>query len=418
MTTFGLRLMGAGLAFALQVLLARLVGQQDYGQFAVVWTWILALGSFASLGLAELALRVVPRYALRLRQKVIHAYFSNGFRSTALAAVIASGAGLMLAVTLPLQSETRAIVIGICLGLPLLALEFFLEGVARAMGWFKLTTIVIYIVRPVLMAAGAVGVWYSGHVLNGMALCLILFVSMAVTTLFLWWKMHQRLAAQAQGKAPGEATRRFWLRQSMPLLLASGLDDVLMYIDVVLVGLWLSPADAALYFVASRVLALASLAQYAFSFVAARRFSMSLASDGEAHALGQMWRVTALATAITVLAVGVTLVACPWLLALFGEGYGNSFSLVAILGVAQVGRALFGQGQEYMLVSGRSGALMVINLLAVLVLLATFWMILPESGVIGAAIGLAAVIWLRAAVLLGWILLSARAVTDFRNVKS
>ena len=48
-----IRCAGAALAYASQVLLARVLGQTDYGIFALVWVWILVLGHLSPLGFAR-----------------------------------------------------------------------------------------------------------------------------------------------------------------------------------------------------------------------------------------------------------------------------------------------------------------------------------------------------------------------------
>src|SRR5215204_5361794 len=50
-TVFAIRVLGAGLAYGSQVLLARLMGKDAYGVFATTWVWILILGHVALFGL-------------------------------------------------------------------------------------------------------------------------------------------------------------------------------------------------------------------------------------------------------------------------------------------------------------------------------------------------------------------------------
>jgi O-antigen/teichoic acid export membrane protein len=395
LTTLTIRIAGAGLAFALQALLARLMTTNEYGHFVMVWTWILSLGSFASLGLAEVALRVLPRYAMRMRQRAIRGFFNHGFRTTASAACLFSLIAVFVVQLLPLNEETRAIVYGVCLGLPLLALEFFLEGVARAMGWFRLTTVTVYIARPIMIALACLGLWFAGIELSGNVVCGVLAVCLAATTLFLRAVMQRRLKQSNSGGSPSATMRKFWMRQSGPMLVASGLDDALNYMDVVLLGLLLSPVQAAGYFVASRVMTMANLAQYAFYFVATRTFSASLAAGDQHLAKRQMWRATAMTTATTAVAVAATLVIAPFLLAVFGHEYTDAFWLVAVLGLAQIARSLAGQAMELMMVDGRTRQLSVINGVALAALALAFVLIVPSFGIMAAAWTMVAVMTAR-----------------------
>jgi O-antigen/teichoic acid export membrane protein len=400
LATLAIRVAGAGLAFALQALLARLMAPEGYGHFVMVWTWILSLGSFASLGLAEVALRVLPRYAQRMRKRAIRGFFDHGFRTTAVAAVLFSIVGAGIVYVLPVDQTMRSIAYGVCLGLPLLALEFFLEGVARAMGWFRLTTVTVYIIRPLMIAASCLVLWASNIELTGERVCVVLAVCLLITTLGLRIIMQKRLSELTKGNASSSTMRRFWMKQSGPMLIASGLDDALSYMDVVLLGLLLSPLQAAGYFVASRVLTLANLVQYAFYFVATRKFSLALADGDAGAAKRQMWRATAMTTVTTSVAVAATLVIAPFLLAVFGEQYTGAFWLVVVLGFAQIARSLSGQGMELMMVDGRTRALSWINGAAVMLLAMAFFVLVPSGGEYAAAWAVVGVMALRAVVVI------------------
>src|SRR5690606_27199657 len=141
-----IRAASAVLTFGLQVLLARLMPLDDYGGYVAVWTWMLALGSFAALGFAESSIRFLPRYQVLGRGGAIHGYWRLALRAIAVAAV-----PLVLGTTLAgwlLGFDTRVgmTVLLIGIGLPLLAMEYFFEGVGRSFGWFGLATVPVYLV--------------------------------------------------------------------------------------------------------------------------------------------------------------------------------------------------------------------------------------------------------------------------------
>jgi O-antigen/teichoic acid export membrane protein len=399
LTTFLIRACGAALAFALQVLLARIMSVNEYGLFVMVWVWTLALGSFASLGLAEMALRVLPRYALRMRTPQVAAFVSHGFRTTATVALSVSVAALVLLALVPMPENIRHIAVGICLVLPLLAMDFFLGGVSRAMGWVKLGTVTGYILRPSMAIAICALLWWLGISLTGLVVCAVIAMCLAATTVFLRFVIQRRLGA-VSGKPTSSTLRKFWLKQSMPMLLASGLDDLLTYADVVLVGLLLSPTEAAIYFVASRVLMPASLVQYAFFYVAARRFSLALA-ERESERLGlNFWRATLATLLASATAIAVTLLLAPWLLQVFGGTFTSAMPLVIVLAVAQLARALATQAQEYLLVAGRANDVSLANAAGIAVLVIGSMAFAVAFGAIGIAWALTGALVLRALLLL------------------
>ncbi len=405
---FLIRGFGAGLGFALQALLARLMPVAEYGLFVMVWVWTLALGSFASLGLAEMALRVLPRYALRMRARVVADFVSHGFRTTAVVAIAASALVFGLSTFLPLSRDMSQVIGGVCLTLPVLALDFFLGGVARAMGWYTLGIVTVYIARPLLLMSACAALWFAGVELTGMVVCVVLMLGIVATTLFLRLIMHRRLGGSLE-KPTTPTLRRFWLKQSFPMLLASGLDDVLGYADVVLVGVFLAPADAAIYFVASRVLMPASLVQYAFFYVAARKFSLALADDDVSALQRNFWRATVVTIMACSAAVALTVLASPLLLWVFGTEFSNATPLVLILALSQIARAASTQAQEYLMMAGRAVSVSWTNGICVAVLLASATFAVSRYDAIGVAWALTGALVLRA------LLLLKQSQSDFRN---
>ena len=59
---FIVRVVGAGVAFGAQVLLARWMGVRSYGVFTFVWTWVTVLVLFGRLGVDKALIRYVPGY--------------------------------------------------------------------------------------------------------------------------------------------------------------------------------------------------------------------------------------------------------------------------------------------------------------------------------------------------------------------
>ena len=62
---FLIRVMSAGIAYFLQVLLARGLGQYDYGIFVFVWVTVVIVGGILPLGMATTTQRFVPLHASR-----------------------------------------------------------------------------------------------------------------------------------------------------------------------------------------------------------------------------------------------------------------------------------------------------------------------------------------------------------------
>ena len=361
--TFLIRVGGAGLAFALQAMLARIMTPEAYGGYVLVWSWLLTVGSFVSLGLAESAMRFLPRYETRHRLSRVSDFFGFGFKIVGSVAVAIGLIAAAISILVPVQDAVTRTALFVIIALPFLALEFFFEGVARSLGWFRFTSITIFIARPLLIAGACIALHAAGIALTFERVAGILTVALAGTTLFIYVVIRRRLTVRPAPVTRSQAT--FWLKASLPLLLVSGLDDVLAYGDVILVGSLLAPDQAALYFAAGRILALAHFAQYAVQFVAGRAFSIALTTDGGAGVGQQVRMSTALTLGATALALTTTVVAGPWLLMIFGDDFAAAYAPMCILAAGLAARALAGQAPDLLMLKGEVRSLIVITIISI-----------------------------------------------------
>ncbi len=401
--TFAIRVGGALLAFAMQALLARAMMTDAYGGYVLIWTWLVAIGGLAALGLSETGVRFLPRYQLWGRNAHIAGFWSYGFGTVVAVSLAVAAIGIVASRMLPQDGDFASIVFFIALGLPLFAMDRYLEGIARGLGWFRLTSVPVYLLRPVLIIAAALLLHASGQGVSLLEAGWILIGSMAIVTVGIALAMAVRLrqvTGEDAGKAATAVRKALWLKASLPLLLVAGFEDLLTYIDVLLIGLLLPPESAAIYFAAARALALANFAYYAIFFVAARRFSLASGSEDRGEMQRLMTRTTVVTIVATLVSVVATLAVGPWLLAIFGPAFVAGFPVMIILGVGLVGRSLAGQANEFLIVSGGQREALAINIGAFAANVALTLLLVPMLGLEGAAIATAAVMLLRAVALI------------------
>ncbi|WIY51826.1 lipopolysaccharide biosynthesis protein [Devosia sp. YIM 151766] len=383
----GIRVLSAGLVFGLQVLLARLMPADGYGGFVTLWTWMLALGSFAALGFAESSVRFLPRYHLRGRVAALRNYWRFGLAMVFGASVALAIAAIAVAVGIGIADGPGLMLLLVALGLPFLAMEYFLEGVARSFGWFRLAALPVYIVRPILIGLICVGLSAAGIVLSLPIVGAVLIGSMALVTAGLALVLARRLRVVApEGAAPTRRQRRLWLMASLPLLLLSGLEDLTGYGDVLVLSLLAEPEAVGIYFAAARSLALAGFVTYAMTLVAGRRFALDLAGKSRADLQDSILENTRMTLWATIAAVALALLAGPLLLGAFGEAFIAGYGVMVVLGAGMVVRAMAGQAGEAVIVLGRQreGLLVALGVLAIMTALALA--LVPLFGIVGAAL--------------------------------
>jgi O-antigen/teichoic acid export membrane protein len=175
------------------------------------------------------------------------------------------------------------------------------------------------------------------------------------------------------------------LRFSLPRALSSGLEQSIIWVDVLLVGLLLGNQAAGVYGAASRFVAAGVIVSTAVRIVVAPRFSALLAAR-RTQELRQLYLVTAL----WVLAFGAPIylglsVFAPTVLGWLGPGFGDGVPAMVILCLGAVVVLAAGNVQSLLLMSGHS-AWAAMNKLAVLSFnVVGNLVVIPRAGITGAA---------------------------------
>lgn len=396
---FVLRALSAGLTLAMQMLLARVMQQEDYGTYLLVWTWLLLLVNFTSAGFPDSALRFVPRYHQRARKSDLSAFFESGLvfvvaGSVAFSALL-TGAALLFVD----DATARLVLLFLAAGLPFLSLEYYLEGIARGFGWYMLTTAPTYIARPLIIAVGTLVFVLLGQAITARLAGFMLLASLIAVSCVLLVVVWRRLGAITSGaphKGNSGPRRRHWLLASLPLLVVSGFDDLLTYSDVVLIGMLASPEEVALYFAAARTMALASFVHYAFYMVAGRGFSLALTAHDHGLLQQRILHATRLTVWSTLAAVALTLAAGPLVLAMFGSAFRDGYAVMVILAAGFIARSLAGQSPDLLAVLGHAKVNILIGGGAIAFNIVLSVLLIPALGIEGAALATAATMMLRA----------------------
>src|SRR5215472_10851875 len=150
---FLIRVVSALLVYLSQVLLARWMGEFEFGVYVYVWTWVLLIGALVDFGLASAAQRFIPEY-LGLRTFALLRGFLTGSRwlTLAIATAMAGLAALGLRALEPWIGQYEIVPLYLaCATLPLFALIHMQEGIARAYGWVNVALLPPYIVRSLVL---------------------------------------------------------------------------------------------------------------------------------------------------------------------------------------------------------------------------------------------------------------------------
>ncbi len=399
-TTLVVRVLAAALAYGVQVFLARSLELNEYGVYVTLWTWLIIANHIATFGFTESSLRFVPRYTERGQYHWALGFLKTGFLFSTIGAVVV-GVGAFFAFNyfsdqIPANYLIAMMVLAV--GLPVMALELYLEGISRAFGWYLLTIVPAYVVRPLVIAlvvliASALGFEPDAAMVLGIAVG-ITGLGLIVQLTIIRSRLKKMYGDLSVGKP-----RKVWVTSSLPLLLSSSVDELYIWSDILILGFMVSAPEVAVYFAAQRSMSLASFIQYAFMMVSAREFSIASAMRDRKELQRRISSATRWTFWMTVPAVIITLICSYPLMLMFGERFLEGIPVMVVLGVGFLIRASVGQASDLLVVLGHQYANMFISLGGLTFNIILSILLIPEYGILGAAMATSITFILRAAAL-------------------
>lgn len=188
-----------------------------------------------------------------------------------------------------------------------------------------------------------------------------------------------------------EEVRAFW-SYTAPRALGSVVQIALQRLDMVLLLALRGPADAAVYLAATRFLVFGQLGGQALSTAVQHRFGELLATDRRREASRLYGTATAWLILTTWPAYLLFAVAAPFVLAVFGKGYQVGEPAMLVLAGAMLVATACGTVDNVLNMAGRTTWTLGNAILALVVNIVVDLLLIPDLGVLGAAIGWACAI--------------------------
>ena len=384
---------GSGLmAFVLAVLLARFLGSEGYGLYALAFAWATLLTVPAILGLNTFLVRGIAVYEVRGNWSLMKGLLYRTNQLVLVTSSVIASCGAIVAV-MWLSPAFRGPFCVAMLLIPLTALTFLRQGAMQAFGRVVSGQLPEYLIRPVLIIVGVVVLELVGVLTTTTALWAnVVGVAVAFTVGAVL--LRRALPAALRTVRPEFVTGE-WLKASLPMMLITGVWMANNYIATLMVGTIDGARAAGVYSVVQKGAEVIVILLYATNMPlapAVARLNARGDREGLEHTTERMARATLIVSA----PVAAAFMLFPHVyLGLFGSGFQSGATALAILAFGQLinaaagpsGNILLMTGKERIAVRGVAAGLVANIVLAVL--------LVPPFGVTGGAIAFASslVLW-------------------------
>ncbi|RWX74372.1 lipopolysaccharide biosynthesis protein [Neorhizobium lilium] len=400
LTAFLIRILSAAIAFVSQIVLARVMGEFEYGIFAFVWVIVVLAGNLSCLGFHTSIIRFLHQHRVEGDLPAVRG-LTLAARLIALASSSTVGCLGLLFLHLFGDRMEAYYLIPVSLAfftMPMIALGDVLDGTARSAGWTAMALSPTYLFRPTLILLFMLLAIWMGAPHTAVTAMEAALVATYVSTLSQLVRVSLRLR-RLHGHGPRQFALGAWLRYSLPLFLVDGIGFLLTNADVVVVGLYLPPDQVGIYYAAAKTIVLVQFVYFSVKAAAGPRFSALLA-EGDTQTLAGFAVQTTRWVFWPSLAVGLAaLAAGQFLLSLFGPGFTAGYSLMAILFCGILAKAMVGPGEVLLSMAGRQKLCVLLYAVTLSAGILFYVLLIPRFGLAGAAMATALAMMVEAVLL-------------------
>lgn len=342
---------GALLAMGFQILLARILGAEDAGQYVLCLTCVALATVFGSVGLDS----VLVRYAA-YSSSLGHLRSIDSVRRNAM--LIAIPSSLCLTLVLILSADWVAMHVfnekslGVYIRFMALAVPFWviaslhselLRGLRRIVQYQLIQSVVI----PGTTIAGLLLFGYT-YGLISQVICYVFAAFIAMLIAIFWWK--RSIPPTLIGGQ--EVTRNELLKSSLPLMWAASMFYLNAWIAIIALGIYGSATDVAMFNAANKLAWAISFVLLSVNSISAPKFAAIFKNNTLAELQRTAIQTTRLMMFIALPLMGICFTLPETFLALFGEEFKVAAFALQILVIGQLINVMTGSAGLILTMTG------------------------------------------------------------------
>jgi O-antigen/teichoic acid export membrane protein len=388
MFAFGIFVAGAGLTYAAQLLLARVLGPDSYGIYAYVLAWITLLGYLSTLGFHTSLLRLVPAHLAKEEWPFVAGVLRSSMLMSMLVGTVVAALGILIVLVLG-DLMRREVVLTFVLGfvaVPVLALHLVGASAVRGFGGVLEALVPERLFRDGLLISLTAVLALSGSVRLDAATTMSALVVSSIGTLALVQYYLRGLRPPEMARHKPEYLWGEWCRPAAAISVLVLADNLMNRCGILVLGVNGRTREAGVFAVAYSLALLPGLPRMAVATIFAPAVS-DLHVRGENAALQQLTTRASRLSLMGTSAVALPLVGVgPYLLSWFGMDFAASYPVMLVLLLAQVVGAGFGPQQHLITMTGNERMGAVIYAGCTLANLLISFVAVGAFGMVGAAV--------------------------------
>lgn len=380
---------GNGLNFVFGIFVARALGPNQFGLYALGLTIFNTLSLIVPLGLDTGVIKFVSQQRGVGEQDKARSTILQVVSMTLFSGLL-SGLGLALfSGWLSTEIYKNAALIPVLLffaaATPMFSMTTVLVSVIQAFHTARHTVLIKYLWEPIGRFIIAALLLWAGFGLNGVLAAWVFTLGISVMIALRSTSQIADISLQRIPPwIPGNLQDIFAF--CFPLIISTFFRVIAPRSDLLILGYWANSSDVGIYSAAFQTSAILSLILGSFSTSFAPMIGKALANE-DWESVKELYQATCRWVFMFTLPLFICMVVFRQeILKVFGADFVAGADCLVILASGQLFNTLTGGANTILLMSGHSGKVMLNTIIIGLFLVAANWIIIPQFGIIGAAV--------------------------------
>jgi O-antigen/teichoic acid export membrane protein len=352
----GARVIGGGIGFVSQIVIARYLGAVSLGLFFVSISIATVLSIFISFGYPFIVARFMVGAGKQGRSLELMSFIENARRDVLVAGALSVVIGSAIVFLLPsIDKQAQACLFLSVLTAPISALFYFNSAVANGEKKFMMAYLPDLVIRPSLILAGVALLRAASMPPNIIVLVAMNLAIVAGLVVYQERALPRVLPAAPGFTLPQTATpeqRSRWRRHAMPMIIATLFLNMFADFDLALLGAILPARELAVFGVAIKIALFVAFAIQTGHQIILRDLGEAILGKDGAATRRIIAQANGIAIALSASALGIIILFGDAFLGLFGHEFTDGYMCLVILMVAQLVRALAGPGAQVLTLIG------------------------------------------------------------------
>lgn len=380
-----LRILGAGLSFALSVVLSRMLGASSVGRYFLALSIVTIAIVISRVGLDNTLLRFVSASASTGEWNAVKGLYIKSIQLTLAASSILT---IIIMAFAPWIGPTLFDEPSLTLPLRLMALSIIPTAlftiVAQMLLGLKRTKegiTVLSVLAPAFCLLGAIVLVPSWRVRGAAAAYSIAAIFTLIIALWRW-----RGATPQITRLSGYFSTVKLLQSSVPLFWVSLSQLIVTLSAIIILGIWSTNAEVGIYGAASRMVVLLNFLVLAVTSIASPKFAV-LYQKGDMHALASLAKNSTKLLILASSPIFAILFLMPErVMGLFGPEFASGATVIVILAAGQLFNIMTGTAGNVLMMCGYERLVRNTLGVSVVVCIGFSFLLIPSMGMVGAAI--------------------------------